>query len=274
MGGVFEDGARPLETILYSPATSIFLLERHHERMQRAAAALGFECATLEQLRARVFEAVGGAGAEVARRVRVVGQPDGSLELSATPLPPPHRAFPGIDPSAPPLRVALDRARVDSTRPDLVFKTTARRLYDGARARVGAGSSVGAEGPFDALLVNERDELTEAGIANVAVEIAPGRPWITPPLNSGLVDGVMRRELLRSGHLVEAVVTVRELLDVAARGACAAAGGGWRPRILCFNAVRGVYEVALDGAAGLDGSPEAHFRSGMSSAARMSSDIG
>jgi branched-subunit amino acid aminotransferase/4-amino-4-deoxychorismate lyase len=112
---------------------------------------------------------------------------------------------------------------------------------------------VGASGVpplFDVLLANEREEITEAGIANVALALSPSEPWHTPPLSCGLVDGVMRRELLRRGQLVEAVVGVEQLLAAAAMrppGSEAAGAGGeaWFPRIYCFNAVRGIYEVEL-----------------------------
>jgi len=253
MAAGVTDECRPLETILVSPATSVFLEARHHARLERAAHALGFACATQAELRARVLEAV-GADLAGAYRVRLVAERDGSLHVTATCLPLPHGVFPAADPAAAPLPVALDRERVDTSRLDLRFKTTARQLYDDARRRVGCAPmgapSVG--GPFDALLVNERGELTESGIANVAIELAPGCPWKTPPLSCGLIDGVMRRELLELGQLVEAVITANELLEVAARRADAARLGEWAPRIYCFNAVRGIYEVALviGGAAG------------------------
>lgn len=256
----------PAQTILYSSATSIFLLDEHHSRLLRTADALGFACATLAELRARILAHVGAESGRAAHRLRVVGLPDGSLAVTSAPLPLPHRAFPAADCAAAPLRIALDRLRVDTSCANLRFKTTARKLYDDARARVGCGA-VGAAaraptasassaapsappGPFDVLLVNARDEVTEAGIANVALEHAPGQPWLTPPLSCGLVEGVMRRELLRSGQIVEAVVTAERLLAAAADRARAVgqAGedGGWYPRIYCFNAVRGVYEVVLD----------------------------
>lgn len=191
--------------------------------------------------------------------------------MAATSLPLPHRAFPAVDYAAPPLRVTLDHVRVDTSSSHLRFKTTARQLYDEARARVGcahvsvpppsttavapaaaAVSPAAPPGPFDVLLVNAHGELTEAGIANVALDTAYGRPWSTPPLSCGLVDGVMRRELLDCGRIVETVVTVEQLMEVvAAAGAVASHelpddGDGWRPRVYCFNAVRGIYEVVVD----------------------------
>lgn len=232
---------RAAQTILYAPSTSIYLLERHHERLERTAASLGFASATLDELRAHVLASMGRA--DRAHRVRVISHPDGTLAITVTPHPLPHDGFPNLDPAAAPLRVVLDSVRLDTSRLSLCHKTTSRRIYDDARARVGCAplGVVDATAPFDALLANERGELTESGIANVALEVARGEPWITPPLSCGLVDGVMRRELLHRGQLVEGVVTVQQLLAAAAMRSTAE----WYPRIYCFNAVRGIYEVEL-----------------------------
>lgn len=208
---------------------------------------MGFASATLDELREQVLASIGRP--DGAHRVRVISHPDGTLAISATPLPLPHDGFPSLDPAAAPLRVVLDSVRLDTSRASLCHKTTARRIYDDARSRVGCAplGVVDPSAPFDALLANERDELTESGIANIALEAAPGEPWITPALSCGLVDGVMRRELLHRAQLVEGVVTVQQLLAAAAMrpDVSRSSAAEWFPRIYCFNAVRGVYEVEL-----------------------------
>jgi branched-subunit amino acid aminotransferase/4-amino-4-deoxychorismate lyase len=86
---------------------------------------------------------------------------------------------------------------VDSKSPDLFHKTTRRRRYEEARVRVGAG--------FDeALLVNERGELTQGTRTNLFLQL--GTEWLTPPLDAGLLPGVFRAHLLRSGRVVEATL--------------------------------------------------------------------
>ncbi|CAD7924125.1 unnamed protein product [Amoebophrya sp. A120] len=106
-----------------------------------------------------------------------------------------------------------------------------------------------------ALLYNLRGEVTELTIANVAFEIRPGL-WITPPLRSGLLPGVVRSHLLRLQLIREQVLTVGDLCRSAGWDGNAerTAGGNRncdtaRPRQLrcvAFNAFRGIFPVRLD----------------------------
>jgi len=61
----------------------------------------------------------------------------------------------------------------------------------------------------DVLLVNERGELTEATTANLVLRDAEG--WWTPPLESGLLPGVFRAELLAAGRIRARVLLPEEL---------------------------------------------------------------
>jgi para-aminobenzoate synthetase/4-amino-4-deoxychorismate lyase len=123
--------------------------------------------------------------------------------------------LPVADPA--PVRLALDRP---SVAPDSVWvrhKTSRRHVYDDALHRhPGAG---------DVLLVNERGELTESTIANVAVRLS-GR-WCTPPVSSGCLPGVGRALALAGGRLVERVVTVDDL-RAADAVALVSSLRGWR----------------------------------------------
>ncbi|KAG0276727.1 hypothetical protein BGZ97_010038 [Linnemannia gamsii] len=101
------------------------------------------------------------------------------------------------------------------------------------------GAPMGDNVPFDVIMYNEDDEVMEATIANVAIEVRSPESgtmeWITPPLSSGLLNGTMRRKLLESGELKEQVITVTDLKKAAAEGR----------RIKCFNSVRKEYPVTL-----------------------------
>ena len=61
----------------------------------------------------------------------------------------------------------------------------------------------------DVLLVNDRGELTESSIANVAVKLEG--TWFTPPVASGCLPGVYRDVLLEEGQIVERPIRVAEL---------------------------------------------------------------
>jgi para-aminobenzoate synthetase/4-amino-4-deoxychorismate lyase len=105
--------------------------------------------------------------------------------------------------------------------PFLYHKTTHRQLYAAAAASRGDAD--------DVLLWNPAGELTEATIANIAVQL-DGR-WLTPPVSCGLLPGTQRAELLASGAWQEGIVTRADL---------ARATG-----LHLANALRGVWPAAL-----------------------------
>lgn len=144
--------------------------------------------------------------------------------------------------STDPVRVVLDdRPTTYGDDPFLRCKTSRREVYDSARARCGASllflcsprapladsSSLPSAGatlhpspdpaapPFDVLLLNPSGELTESSISNVAFRLAPSTPFITPRAECGLLEGVMRAELLERGEVQEGRVRVDEVKAAA-----------------------------------------------------------
>jgi para-aminobenzoate synthetase/4-amino-4-deoxychorismate lyase len=116
---------------------------------------------------------------------------------------------------------------VDSRDLLLRHKTTARALYDSELARVMAA------GHFDAVFLNEKGELTEGARTNVFVE--RGGVLMTPPLAAGLLNGVLRRRLLREGRAVEARLGLDDLQGAEA--------------VFVGNGLRGLVRVrVVDGA--------------------------
>jgi para-aminobenzoate synthetase/4-amino-4-deoxychorismate lyase len=79
------------------------------------------------------------------------------------------------------------------------------------------------------ILINDRGEVTESTIANLAVELDGA--WVTPPISSGLLPGTYRAMLLREGGLEERPVTVDELKR-ATGIALVSSARGWRPATL------------------------------------------
>jgi para-aminobenzoate synthetase/4-amino-4-deoxychorismate lyase len=79
------------------------------------------------------------------------------------------------------------------------------------------------------ILWNERGEITETKIANIAVEL-DGKLY-TPPITSGLLDGCYRRALLERGEITERVVMKEELARAT--------------RIVLLNSVRRSWDGAL-----------------------------
>jgi len=95
----------------------------------------------------------------------------------------------------------VSSCRVDSGNLFLYHKTTLRSIYDEAWAER-AGSD-------EVVLLNERGEITEGCISNIAVRVAG--QWLTPTLESGLLPGVLRQSFLNSKFLIEARLTLDDL---------------------------------------------------------------
>jgi branched-subunit amino acid aminotransferase/4-amino-4-deoxychorismate lyase len=193
-------GFRLLETIRVMKGGELYLLDRHMERLAASARAFGFAC---DVAAIRKLAAARAAGHGEEARMRLLLSEDGTVEVQLSEFP---RQLPKS------LRIATGRVR--SSEPLLQHKTTNREVY----------------GEAEALLVNERAEVTETAIANVAV--LRDRIWVTPPVSCGLLPGVMRAELLERGEIVEGVIRVVELQD--------------GETIRCFNSLRGVFDVPLE----------------------------
>ncbi|MBV9541189.1 MAG: aminodeoxychorismate synthase component I, partial [Alphaproteobacteria bacterium] len=188
----FDSVRRPIgliETLRFEG--SFVRLGRHLDRMERSAAvfALPFSREAAERT---LRDAV--AGAREAMRVRLELREDGSLACTTALL------------GAAPARwtYAVSPHRVSSADVLLQHKTTWRAFYDDEQARL--ANAVGCD---EAVFLNERGELTEGSRTNVFVRI--GGVLKTSPLACGLLDGVLRREMLETGHCVEAVLTADDL---------------------------------------------------------------
>jgi para-aminobenzoate synthetase/4-amino-4-deoxychorismate lyase len=205
--------ARPafelFETLRHEPDAGFLDLDEHLARLRASATYFGFRLdheAVVASLKSAVSERTGPCG------VRLVLARDGTIETDVRDLP----AAP-----AEPVRVALDDEPVDPNNVWLFHKTTRRTPYDRRRER--------RPEVDDVLLVNDRGEVTESTIANLAVRF--GDAWVTPPIGSGLLPGTRRAALLATGELTERAVTIEEL----PRGdeiALVSSLRRWRPAVL------------------------------------------
>lgn len=177
------------ETLAYDPGEGMRNLDRHLARMADSAGWFDFRfdrAAVLASLHRAVGERPEPA------RVRLLLFRDGRVEVELAGMPPARVR---------PVRLALDDDPVDPASPWLQHKTTRRDVYL-ARALRHPGAD-------DVVLVNQRGELTETTIANLAVRLDGG--WWTPPTTSGCLPGVERARLLDLGRLREHVLTPADL---------------------------------------------------------------
>ncbi|AYH43199.1 aminodeoxychorismate synthase component I [Azoarcus sp. DN11] len=212
-----------IETLRCEPGTAAPypLLARHFERLARSAGTFGFALDT-DALRAALSERASGLNGP--HRVRVELAADGSFAISA-------HVLDDTAPTTP--TVVLSQRTLASNDPLLQHKTTARALYDSEL------HDAMANGHFDALFFNERGELAEGARSNVYLDLGDDC-LLTPPLDSGVLDGVYRRKLLDEGKAREQRLTRADLTRARA--------------ILLSNAARGLFRVELtDAPSGISG---------------------
>ena len=180
-----------LETMRWTAQEGVARLERHLARLAGAAEYFSF-AVDLDAVRARLAGLDPAAMPDPAR-LRLLAGRGSELRLEVHP----------VDQPARPARVRLGLARkaVDAQDLFLYHKTTHRAVYEQARA-----SRPECD---DVLLWNARGELTEATTANLVVSL--GDRLLTPPVESGLLAGVLRAELLESGAVEARVLTLDDL---------------------------------------------------------------
>jgi para-aminobenzoate synthetase/4-amino-4-deoxychorismate lyase len=198
-----------LETMRHEPGTGIDEIGRHLARLAASAGYFGFRYEE-SAVRAAIADAVDGTAETT--RVRLRLSREGIVRAEAGPLPANADG---------PVRVAIDDVPVDPADALLFHKVSRRDRYDAARARHPAAD--------DVLLVNDRGEVTEATIANVAARI--GGRWYTPPLDAGCLPGTRRAELLATGGLSERALTVEDVRSAEGL-ALLNSTRGWRDAVL------------------------------------------
>jgi para-aminobenzoate synthetase / 4-amino-4-deoxychorismate lyase len=123
-----------------------------------------------------------------------------------------------------PVRIVISKYRTNSNDRFLYHKTTNRNLYNEEL------HTARAQGYFDVIFQNEREEITEGTISNIFIE-KNGKLY-TPPLNCGVLPGTYRRYVLESAEwdAHEKILTLQDLRNA--------------DRIYVTNAIQGMLEVS------------------------------
>jgi para-aminobenzoate synthetase/4-amino-4-deoxychorismate lyase len=203
------------ETMRATPGGGVRHRERHVKRMAASAAYFGFawDAAAADAYLNTACAML--TPDSPAYRLRLALSPSGAFSVQHAPL----------KPLTDPVRVLLAPDAMQSADLFLRHKTSIRTRYDAA------WRDAEAAGAFDTLFFNERGELTEGGRSNVFVRV--GGRWLTPPLASGVLPGVMRGVLLDDPdwNASEAVIT-RAMLEGA-------------DDIVVCNALRGAMKAVI-----------------------------
>lgn len=190
-----------LETILWQPEGGYRLLEEH---LQRLADSAGYFLFSFDKDAIDHQLTQQAAFLTMSHRVRLLLHHDGRIEVTATELP----NFRPFDPflpvvTAPLPMVSFSRQQTDQNSPYLFHKTTIREFYDFARKQAAE------QGLFEILFTNSRGEVTEGSISNIFIQI--DGEILTPPVQCGLLNGSLRRFLLKHGRVREQVLSRQDV---------------------------------------------------------------
>ncbi len=206
-----DPGFRLIETLGFRPGQGVIRQDRHLARMARSAEVLGlsFDRAGLSADLGQIAEKAGNA----ALRIRVTLDVAGNTEVTTGPLA-----------DNPPFwRLAVSETVLNATDIWLRHKTTQRQAYETARRSMPAGVD-------ELLFLNDRGELCEGTITNLFLETKGGQR-LTPAESSGLLPGILREEMLATGQVSEAVLTLEDLHQA--------------PRLWVGNSLRGMIRAEL-----------------------------
>lgn len=175
-------GLTVIETMRVTASGGVAHWPLHLARLRRDCAAVGFP---LDE--GAVERALADLSVRDVSRLRLTIDASGGVDLTSTPLP--------MNPPAWVVVISPHVLRSDD--PWLRIKTSHRPVYDAARAAL-------PDGVHEAVLMNERGQLCEGTITNLFLQ-RDGK-LLTPPLDCGVLPGVMRQVLLNSGAAQEMVL--------------------------------------------------------------------
>jgi len=199
-----------LETLRLD-STGITHADAHRRRL--AASARYWDFAFNRKDWERLIVIIREHAENLPQMVRILLDRQGRLRWERRPLEEAAAAAPAV---------RLNPEPVDPENPYLYHKTTWRPWYADTMARISAGEI------FDEIFLNTRGELTEGARTNLFVCLEGA--LFTPPVECGLLPGILREALLRGGKCRERVLRPGDLERAEA--------------IYCGNSVRGLVRVS------------------------------
>lgn len=205
-------GFHLIETLRREPGAGLIRGDLHLDRLRRSALELGFA------LERENLEAHLRALPPCAQpcRIRITLERDGAFSVTV------HPFTPVAEGAVWTVRIAA--TRLDPTDPLLRHKISARTAYEAARAEFSPREA------DEVVLLNTRGEVCEGTITSIFARTGGGA-LVTPPLGCGLLDGVLRREMLASGRAREGRLTPADI-----EGA---------PELFVGNSLRGLIRARL-----------------------------
>ena len=197
-----------IETMLWEPNKGVKLLNLHLDRINTSADF--FNRSFNKEQAIKLIKSVSN---NLSLKLRLLLKPDNTLLLE-------EHSFKCL-PLNKTLNLKVSKNETHSSNIFLYHKTSIRDHYEKAKT--------GLIDYDEVILWNENKHITEGTIYNIA--ILKDKIWITPPLECGLLNGVMREKMIKSGKLLEKIITLEELYKAE--------------KIILFNSVQGIRNAIL-----------------------------
>ncbi|WOE75611.1 aminodeoxychorismate synthase component I [Alterisphingorhabdus coralli] len=183
-----------IETMALDPAAGIPRLEAHLARMKASAEQMAYSFdrhATRNAIQAACFHI------DQPSRVRLMVSRLGNIAIDIAPLGP----LQGDDAALP---VMIQPLPVQADDPRLRHKTSDRAFYDDTRQNAAAENGVA-----EVIFTDSQGFITEGSFTHVFVE--RDGMLITPPLDRGVLPGILRAEMLAQGRALESDISASDL---------------------------------------------------------------
>jgi len=180
------------ETMLFDDGKILFL-EEHIERLRLAADFFLFnfnESKISKSIHDKIAELNPGGK----YKIKLILNKWGRIKIAYSDFP--------IVPNN--VKIIISGKRISTQNKFQYFKTTKRKLYDDEYQKYSTKEF------FDVIFLNEKDEVAEGSIANIFLR--NGNKWFTPPITSGILNGIYRSHLLKEKDYREKEISLEDLL--------------------------------------------------------------
>ena len=182
------------ETMRLRHSVGILMLERHLQRIEKAANYFGINYSKKKAL-AFIETELKSQKVNFDARLKLTLNVFGKFNLQCFRIDEPFESNQLVQFVATP---------VNKNNIFLYHKTNFRGVYDRAQSEVPP--------LVEPILFNQESEVTETNISNIVFEV--NGDLFTPPVECGLLSGIMRTELLQNNAIKERTITKSELLEV------------------------------------------------------------
>lgn len=174
-----------IETLIWSPKKGYIRGDRHLARLKKSANDLGFS--------AKKLKGFLSPNAAIDQHVRLSLSRKGELSMRCEDYHPLTS-----------LKLSISKYPLSPSVQHTSDKITRRAFYDGERERI--KNLTGAD---EVIFLNAENQLCEGSFTSLFIKLK--RQLCTPPLNAGILPGILRGELVETGRAIERHLSLNDL---------------------------------------------------------------